>query len=226
MAGFNLTENFGQGGNKPWDWRGRTHGAAAEGEVLDTRAQQARKFMGPGKPPGDPEKWDDGNPKMQLVVTLQTNERDPQDSEDSGVRDVYLNTWGDTFRNVQKAMRPFGGVIEDGGHVRIPWLSGAGVSGDGRVLGFEYSPPAKGVNVSAIAPQEPAQAAPAPAPTPAAPVMEKAPEVPTPAAPAATNPTAGSAAPAEPRKTFTAAQVAEFASMGILASLGQFDIVG
>ena len=34
--------------------------------------------------------WDDGKPKMQLVITLQTDERDPEDPEDEGVRNLYV----------------------------------------------------------------------------------------------------------------------------------------
>lgn len=34
--------------------------------------------------------WDNGDPKKQLVVRLQTTQRDPQDSEDDGIRAVYV----------------------------------------------------------------------------------------------------------------------------------------
>lgn len=33
--------------------------------------------------------WDDGSPRMQLVITLQTDERDPDDEDDEGIRRVY-----------------------------------------------------------------------------------------------------------------------------------------
>jgi hypothetical protein len=33
--------------------------------------------------------WDDGKPRMQLVVTLQTDQRDPEDEDDEGIRRVY-----------------------------------------------------------------------------------------------------------------------------------------
>lgn len=39
---------------------------------------------------GLPETWDGGDPKMQLVVSLQTDERDPEDPDDDGVRKVYV----------------------------------------------------------------------------------------------------------------------------------------
>lgn len=34
--------------------------------------------------------WDDGKPMMQLVVTLATNERDPENPEDEGMRRLYV----------------------------------------------------------------------------------------------------------------------------------------
>ena len=43
--------------------------------------------------------WDDGNPRMQLVVTVQTEQRDPQNSEDEGHRRFYVKG------NLQGAVR-------------------------------------------------------------------------------------------------------------------------
>lgn len=37
-----------------------------------------------------PETWPDGRPKMQLVLDLQTDERDPEDPTDDGVRTLYV----------------------------------------------------------------------------------------------------------------------------------------
>lgn len=39
---------------------------------------------------GKPVTWDDGNPKMQLVVTLQTDLRDIDDEDDDGIRKLYV----------------------------------------------------------------------------------------------------------------------------------------
>lgn len=33
--------------------------------------------------------WDDGSPRMQLVITLQTDQRDPDDETDEGLRRLY-----------------------------------------------------------------------------------------------------------------------------------------
>lgn len=34
--------------------------------------------------------WDNGDPMMQLVVKLQTAERDPEDKDDDGIRAIYI----------------------------------------------------------------------------------------------------------------------------------------
>lgn len=39
---------------------------------------------------GDLKTWDNGDPMWQLVVTLQTDQRDPDDPDDTGERKVYL----------------------------------------------------------------------------------------------------------------------------------------
>ena len=40
---------------------------------------------------GAPVTWDDGQPKMQLVVKLQTEQRDADDPEDDGIRSLYIS---------------------------------------------------------------------------------------------------------------------------------------
>lgn len=39
---------------------------------------------------GQPVTWDNGDPKLQLVVSLQTTQRDPSDPDDDGIRNVYV----------------------------------------------------------------------------------------------------------------------------------------
>lgn len=38
--------------------------------------------------------WDDGKPKEQVIVTLQTTQRDPSMQDDDGTRSVYIKWWG------------------------------------------------------------------------------------------------------------------------------------
>jgi hypothetical protein len=52
-----------------------------------------------------PEFWDDGNPKQQIVITLQTAERNPGDADDDGIRTVYIKAWGEQKKALQAASR-------------------------------------------------------------------------------------------------------------------------
>ena len=49
--------------------------------VLRVEARQARKYEST-----EPDTWDDGTPKMQVVVTLDTNYRDGSNPDDDGTR--------------------------------------------------------------------------------------------------------------------------------------------
>lgn len=60
-------------------------GDSITGQVVKTQVTQQTK-MGDGTPLT----WDNGDPRMQLVVTLQTALRDPADPEDDGLRNVYV----------------------------------------------------------------------------------------------------------------------------------------
>lgn len=55
----------------------------------------------------EPLVWKDGSPKMQPVVTLQTDERDPANDEDDGIRSLYCK-W-----QIQKAIDL---AIRESGH--------------------------------------------------------------------------------------------------------------
>lgn len=87
--------------------------------------------------------WDDGNPKMQLVITLLTEER--EDDEDDGLRKVYVKgqmqkAIGDAVR---KAKAP---GIRDGGRLLVRYLGDAeptrrGYNGAKQFFA-KYEPPA------------------------------------------------------------------------------------
>lgn len=61
-------------------------GHTYEGTITELRAVQVRNYEDPTKL----EFWDDGKPKMQIEVTLQTSYADPSDSDDDGKRRVFL----------------------------------------------------------------------------------------------------------------------------------------
>ena len=58
---------------------------------------------------GKPEHWDNGDPKMQLVVGIQTDERNPELENDDGVRYDYVKMWGKQKQSLRAAAQAAGG---------------------------------------------------------------------------------------------------------------------
>ena len=71
---------------------------------------------------GKPATWDDGNPKMQLVVTLLTELHD--DDDDDGLRKVYVK--GQMQKAVGDAVRKVGAKgLRDGGKLFVQYTGDA-----------------------------------------------------------------------------------------------------
>jgi hypothetical protein len=71
-----------------------------------------------------PKTFPNGDPMNQLVVTLQTNDRDPSDSQDDGTRAVYIKGKQMTAA-VRDAVRLTGAPgLEVGGLLTLTWVSG------------------------------------------------------------------------------------------------------
>lgn len=104
-----------------------------------------------------------GDPKMQLVLTVQTDER--EDAEDDGVRTYYGKS--KDFQNKLVAAVELAGVdvIEKGGFVRVDFTHKDTSKGyTEHIYTSAYVPPAKGVAVAAVKAEPtaaPAEAAPA-----------------------------------------------------------------
>ena len=91
--------------------------------------QQQRDFE-----TGEPKVWSDGNPMMQLRVVLTTDERDPEDPEDSGERAVYIR--GNMQRAVAQAVRAASAPgLEVGGKLLIKYVA------DGKAARRGFNPP-------------------------------------------------------------------------------------
>lgn len=114
-------------------------GTRYTGTVVDFRVEQARDFD-----TGKPKFWDDGNPVKQLVVTIQTDERDPSKDDDDGLRALYCR--GQLLKAVREAVRPHGGIAQ-GGRIGVKFVS----EGDRpkphlnppKQFKVEYAPPTK-----------------------------------------------------------------------------------
>lgn len=78
-------------------------GARVAGRVVrDAVEMQQRSFDQDGGP-GELLWWEDGNPRMQLVVTVDTGVTDPTDPDDDGERAIYIK--GQMLSETKKAIR-------------------------------------------------------------------------------------------------------------------------
>ena len=84
-----------------------TIGTTHSGTITDVSVRQATNFD-----TGKPEFWDDGNPKQQIVVSIQTPER--LDADDDGVRAIYINAWGEKLKAFRQAASEAKGKPEPG----------------------------------------------------------------------------------------------------------------
>lgn len=146
-------------------------GDTITGTILAREVRQTRNFQ-----TGEPETWDDGNPRQQVVVTLETDLRDPSDPDDDGARAVYIKWWGPQRAELVRAVKAAGAEdLEPGGTFTATY------TGDGeqkqrgfnppKLYRYEYTAPQSAVAqaVSAAPPQQ--------APTPAAAPDAPSPEV-------------------------------------------------
>lgn len=145
-------------------------------------------------------------PKMQVAVTLDTTERDPQDANDTGKRTLWVvedGRSGSILSAIRQAVHQAGaGTIDIGGQLTVAFSgfdpNSKNPANPRKVYSASYVPPAPaGGMFTSQAPAQPVAPAPAAPATPAAP----APAQPVPAAPvapAAPAPVAQPAAPATP----------------------------
>jgi hypothetical protein len=153
-----------------WTPNGKPVGSVQGGTICQMPYKQQRTEMVTNKPGekgkvGKPRFFENGDPMMQLVVPVQTDERDPSMVADDGVRAIYIAYPNDA--NLRTAMLEVGArKLEIGGVLLQRWVSGAGNAGDGRVYEFKYTPPANVQNWDAHPQPVPVVAAPVQSPAP------------------------------------------------------------
>lgn len=86
-------------------------GDEVEGTVVGALLRQQTDFE-----TGEPVTWPDGNPKMQLIIDLETALRDPEKSYDDGVRRIYAKS--NLLTAVREAVRAGGGQLLNGGWLK------------------------------------------------------------------------------------------------------------
>ncbi len=112
--------------------------AAVSGKVIHAEKQQQREIDS-----GKVKYWEDGTPRMQIVVHLQTSQRDPDDPDDDGMRAVYIR--GNMLTALRGALRKAHAKLELGGVLTVTYTG----DGERKAAGFnppklyavDYSPP-------------------------------------------------------------------------------------
>jgi hypothetical protein len=135
---------------------------------------------------GQLQTWDDGRPMEQIVVTIVTSLRDPEDPTDDGSRNVYIKGWGDQLKALKDALRVAGSKDVQRGGTFTATLSGKGQKAKAHhsapnIFTYSYTPPSQAAVAGLLAAGE---AAPAPAAAALAPAQAVAAQ-PAPAAAAA-----------------------------------------
>lgn len=148
----------------------------------------------------DPDYWPDGSPKQQVVITLATDERDPEDPNDSGERSLWVTESrkaGTILAAIIQATRQANAKLEIGGTLSVSFTghdpNSKNPAQPRKLYAATYQPPAAGGGIFEQQPAQPAPAASQPAAPQAAPqqqvsqtapVVNQQPAQPAPAAPA------------------------------------------
>ena len=180
MSAFDF---FAPRASRPWKFTnpGDTHTGTIT-EVSDAR--QATEFGS-----NEPAYWDreKTRPKMQVAVTLDTAERDPQDANDTGKRTLWVvedGRSGSILSAIRQAVHQAGaGTIDIGGQLTVAFSgfdpNSKNPANPRKIYAASYVPPAPaGGMFTSQAPAPVAQ--PAAAPAPAQPVAAPAPATPAP----------------------------------------------
>lgn len=154
-------------------------GSGITGKVTGWREEQMRKYSPNGQ--GELDTWDDGSKKMQVVINLDTDERDSSVSDDDGARSLYIASTRQK-RALINALRAGGSKEPDeGGTLTMTFVGNDPDSKNPANPAKMYQaswvkPPSifNGLDASAAAQQAPAVPAPATAPQ-AAPAAVQAP---------------------------------------------------
>ena len=185
-------------------WKFATPGDSHTGTIIEVGdARQATEFGS-----NEPAFWDreKTRPKMQVAITLDTTERDPQDANDTGKRTLWVvedGRSGSILAAIRQAVAQVNaGTIDIGGQLTVAFSgldpNSKNPANPRKVYTASYVPPAPaGGMFTNHEPVQPVAAPAAPvAPAPAAPVAQPTPAAPAPVAQPAAQPVAAPATPA------------------------------
>lgn len=168
-------------------WKFTNPGDTHTGTITEVSdARQASEFGS-----NEPAYWDreKTRPKMQVAVTLDTAERDPQDANDTGKRTLWVvedGRSGSILSAIRQAVHQAGaGTIDIGGQLTVTFSgfdpNSKNPANPRKIYSASYVPPAPAGGM--FTNQAPAQPAAAPAPAPVAQPVAPATPAPVPAVP-------------------------------------------
>ncbi|AHZ95621.1 hypothetical protein PBI_OKIROE_60 [Mycobacterium phage OkiRoe] len=172
----NASKQFLAGGGAPTaKFPNGVYGTVNGGRIVAEPVVEQQRDYDTGKPLT----YDDGNPKMQMVVTIQTDLRDPSISDDDGKRRLFVRSG--MRAAVQKAVQAAGvDFLAVGGDLQVTYTHD-----DGRAKQYTavYTPPNESQSFLAGGAPAAASAAPVVSTATGQPVVHQQ-QVPAPAAPA------------------------------------------
>ncbi|MDG4798961.1 hypothetical protein [Micromonospora sp. WMMD980] len=124
------------GGIKSVNWKDNPVGHTVIGTITETpKVEQMKKFNS-----DELDFWPSGDPKMQIIVTLQTDQRDPANADDDGKRRLHISPRMMTC--VREAILKVGAKgLEIGGRLAVQRVGGTGAVGDPYTFAAEYGAP-------------------------------------------------------------------------------------
>lgn len=124
-------------GAKSVKWKDNPIGYTVIGTITETpKVEQMTKFEST-----ELDFWPSGDPKMQIIVTLATDLRDPSNADDDGLRRLHISPR--MMVPVREAIQRVGAKgLEIGGRLAVRRIGGTGATGDPFTFAAEYGAPA------------------------------------------------------------------------------------
>ncbi|MFB9777303.1 hypothetical protein [Brevibacterium otitidis] len=105
-----------------------TIGTTYAGEITANPEVRQRRDIGTG----EPLTWKDGNPQQEIIVTIKTEQRDPEKADDDGTRKVVIKAWGPQMNELKRAVQAAGATdLQVGGRFSMTYKADGQASNPG-----------------------------------------------------------------------------------------------
>lgn len=114
--GMTDVNDFLLSGGVPWA-KFEKHGDSITGTVVKSETRQSRDFLS-----GEPKTWDNGDPMIEVVITLATDLRDKEVENDDGTRQLVVNK-ANMKAAIASALRASKSKLDLGGTLTVTYTS-------------------------------------------------------------------------------------------------------